>query len=99
VADRLALLDDLELRLVVVEAARIGALALGIRTGPALVEQELREVEIRLLAGDAIQLHERHLGDLMARARSFACRTERSTTRRSAALMATSSKVRLPVAR
>ena len=32
VADRLALLDHLQLRLVVVEAARIGALALGIRT-------------------------------------------------------------------
>ena len=58
-ADRLGLLDDLQLRLVVVEAARIRLLAAGSRirgTGrPALVEQELRELQILLVAGDAIQ--------------------------------------------
>ena len=64
VADRLGLLDDALLRLVVLEAARVGLLT-GLRA--ALVEHELRELEIALVAGDAIELDEAHLGDLVAR--------------------------------
>ena len=57
VADRLALLDDLQLRLVVVEAARVGAFALGIRPGPRSSSRNFASVRVRLLAGHAIQLH------------------------------------------
>ena len=66
VADRLALIDHLQLRLVVVEAARVDRLAGRHRVGSALVDQELRQRQVVFLAGHAIHLHERHLGDLMA---------------------------------
>ena len=66
VADRLGLLDDALLRLVVVEPAGVGALARRQRRGTALVEQELRQREVLRLAGHPRHLHQAHLGDLMA---------------------------------
>jgi hypothetical protein len=77
VAHRLALFDHLQVRLVVIEAARVGALALGERAGAAFVEQELGELEIAGVGGDAVQLHQGHLGDLVSRPGRAPAGTER----------------------
>ena len=74
--DRLTLVDHLQLRLVVVEAARIDGLSRRDRAGAALVDQEPGEAEVFLLAGDAVHLHQRHLGDLVARPRRALAGTE-----------------------
>ena len=67
------------------------------RVGPAHVEEELGEVRVGGVAGDAIEPHQCHLGDLMAGPRrGLAGPNVRTST--SAALIATSRNVRLPVA-
>jgi hypothetical protein len=68
-----------------------------VAVGSTHVEQELRQVEIFLFAGDAIELDQAHLGDLMTGPDRALARSERATSK-SAVLMATSSSVRLPVA-
>jgi hypothetical protein len=67
VSHGLGLVDDLHLRLVVVEAARVHLFAGGDAIRTADVEQELREREVLLLARHAIEFHQPHLGDLMTR--------------------------------
>ncbi len=77
VADRLGLIDDLRLRLVVGQAAGIRSLARRKRTGTALVEQELREAQILFVPRHAVQADESHLGDLMTRPDRALAGTER----------------------
>src|SRR5688572_12256266 len=74
---RFALLDHFQVSLVVIQPTRVGALAGRERARAALVEQELRQIEIGLLAGDAIQLDQRHLGDLVTRPGRALARPER----------------------
>ena len=76
VADRLGLIDHLELRLVVVEPSGIDGFGGRNLVRPTLVEHELREREILLVAGHPVHLHEAHLGDLVPGPDRSLARTE-----------------------
>jgi hypothetical protein len=71
VADRLALLDHLLLRLVVLAARPLGAV------GATLVQQELRERQVARVAGHPVELDEAHLGDLVPGPDRLLSRTKR----------------------